>query len=130
MNLNIVKIKGNLVRDPELKHTITGKDVCMISIATNSFYTKNGKKITDVSYFDVEAWDVIAENCVKNFKKGNSIIVEGRLKQDRWEKDGKTQSRVKITASNVEFLINKKADISKAIAMVDNDISEDVVCGE
>ncbi len=107
MDLNIVRIKGNLTKDPEFKHTTTGKYVCGISIANNRIYSKNGKKTTDVSYFDVEAWGVVAENCVKSLKKGNGVIVEGCLKQDRWEKDGKTQSRVKITANNIEFLFNR-----------------------
>ena len=45
-----------------------------------------------------------AENCAKYLKKGSGVIVEGRLKQDRWEKDGKTQSRVRITANSVHFM--------------------------
>jgi single-strand DNA-binding protein len=113
MDLNIVKIKGNLTKDPEFKHTASGKAVCGISIASNHGYSKNGKRTTEVSYFDIEAWGVIAENCAKYLKKGNGVIIEGRLKQDRWEKDGKTQSRIKISASNVQFLFDKKDKVSK-----------------
>lgn len=123
MDLNIVKIKGNLTKDPELKHTTTGKAVCEISIASNRGYSKNVKRTTEVSYFDVEAWGVIAENCVKYLKKGNGVIVEGRLKQDRWEKDGKTQSRVKITANNVQFLFNKREERSDQTAGTGSDVS-------
>lgn len=104
MTLNSVNIMGNLTRDPELKYTPSGKSVCSLSIANNRVYTSNGQKVSEVSYFDVEVWGVVAENCAKYLAKGNGIIVEGRLKQDRWEKDGKTQSRVRITANNVHFL--------------------------
>jgi len=121
MDLNIVRIKGNLTKDPEFKHTTSGKSVCGISIATNRVYSKNGKKTTDVSYFDVEAWGAIAENCVKYLKKGNGVIVEGSLKQDRWEKHGKTQSRVKITANNVQFLFNKREKMVGQPAGTDSD---------
>jgi len=122
MDLNIVKIKGNLTKDPEFKYTTSGKAVCGISIASNRVYSKNGKRTTEVSYFDVEVWDVIAENCVKSLKKGNGVIVEGRLKQDRWEKDGKTQSRVKIMANNVQFLFNKRDDKSEQTAGPSSDV--------
>jgi single-strand DNA-binding protein len=95
---------GHLTRDPEIKYTPSGKAVCNLSIANNRVYTKNGEKIEEVSYFDVEVWGVAAENCAKYLIKGSGIIVEGRLRQERWEKDGKTQSRVRITANSVHFL--------------------------
>lgn len=108
MSLNSVNIMGNLTRDPEMKYTPSGKAVCSLSIANNRVYTKNGEKVTEVSYFDVEVWGVVAENCSKYLLKGQGIIVEGRLRQDRWEKDGKTQSRVRISANNVHFLPKKQ----------------------
>src|SRR5271168_4534009 len=110
MSLNSVNIMGNLTRDPEMKYTPSGKAVCSLSIANNRVYTKNSEKVTEVSYFDVEVWGLAAENCAKYLKKGSGIIVEGRLKQDRWEKDGKTQSRVRITANSVHFMPKRSED--------------------
>ena len=63
MSLNSVNIMGNLTRDPELKYTNSGKSVCNLSIANNRIYTSNGEKVTEVSYFDVEVWGAVAENC-------------------------------------------------------------------
>ena len=108
MSLNSVNIMGNLTRDPEMKFIPSGKAVCSLSIAHNRVYTKNGEKVTEVSYFDVEVWGVAAENCSKYLTKGNGIIVEGSLRQDRWEKDGKAQSRVRITANAVHFMPKKQ----------------------
>ena len=108
MSLNSVNIMGNLTRDPEMKYIPSGKAVCSLSIANNRVYTKNGEKVTEVSYFDVEVWGLFAENCSKYLTKGNGIIVEGRLRQDRWEKDGKAHSRVRITANAVHFLPKKQ----------------------
>ena len=110
MSLNSVNIMGNLTRDPEMKYIPSGKAVCSLSIANNRVYTKNSEKVTEVSYFDVEVWGLAAENCAKYLTKGSGIIVEGRLRQDRWEKDGKTQSRVRITANAVHFLPRKQSD--------------------
>lgn len=113
MALNSVNIMGNLTRDPEMKYTSSGKAVCNLSIAINRVFTSNGEKQTEVSYFDIEVWGQIAENCTKYLSKGSGIIVEGRLKQDRWEKDGKTQSRVRIVANNIHFL-PKRTDGAQA----------------
>jgi len=114
MSLNSVNIMGNLTRDPEMKYTPSGKAVCSLSLANNRIYTSNGEKVTEVSYFDVEVWGAVAENCAKYLTKGSGIIVEGRLKQDRWEKDGKTQSKVRITANSVHFMPKKIAGAAAA----------------
>jgi single-strand DNA-binding protein len=110
MSLNSVNIMGNLTRDPELKILSSGKSVCSMSIANNRVYSKNNEKVTEVSYFDIEVWGPVGENCAKYLKKGSGIIVEGRLKQDRWEKDGKTQSRVRIAANNIHFMPKRASD--------------------
>ncbi len=126
MSLNSVNIMGNLTRDPEMKYLPSGKAVCNLSIANNRVYTKNSEKVTEVSYFDVEVWGVAAENCSKYLLKGSGIIVEGRLRQDRWEKDGKTQSRVRITANAVHFLPKKQNNTAQPepAAAVDNGHAE------
>ena len=108
MSLNSVNIMGNLTRDPEIKYTSSGKSVCNLSIANNRVYNKGSERVTEVSYFDVEVWGAVAENCAKYLTKGSGIIVEGRLRQDRWERDGKTQSRVRIAANSIHFLPKKR----------------------
>jgi len=110
MALNSVNIMGNLTRDPEIKYIPSGKAVCSLSIANNRVYTKNGEKVEEVSYFDVEVWGAAAENCAKYLAKGRGVVVEGRLKQDRWEKDGKTNSKVRISANSVHFLPSRRDD--------------------
>ncbi len=110
MSLNSVNIMGNLTRDPEIKIIPSGKSVCSLSIANNRVYNKGSEKVTEVSYFDIEVWGLAADNCAKYLKKGAGIIVEGRLKQDRWEKDGKTQSRVRIVANSVHFMPKRSDD--------------------
>jgi single-strand DNA-binding protein len=104
MSLNKVIIMGNLTNNLEIKHTPSGKVLCSFAIANNNVYMKNNEKVDEVSYFNVEVWGIIAENCLKYLTKGSGVIVEGRLKQDRWEKDGKAHSHVKIVADTVRFL--------------------------
>ena len=121
MSLNSVNIMGNLTRDPESKSTPSGKSVCKMSIANNRIYVKNGERVTEVSYFDIDVWGVVADNCAKYLKKGSGIIVEGRLRQDRWEKDGKTQSRVTITANNIHFMPKRSDDGAGSRSRGDSD---------
>ena len=137
MSLNSVNVMGNLTRDPELKSMPSGKGVCRMSIANNRIYTKNGERVTEVSYFDIEVWGVVAENCAKYLKKGSGIIVEGRLRQDRWEKDGKTQSRVRITANNIHFMpkrdgmgASRNVDADPGQAALDTIIPQDMAWEE
>ncbi len=134
MSLNTVNMMGNLTREPEMKTTPSGKAVCRLSIANNHVYSKQGEKVTEVSFFDVEVWGVVGEDCCKYLTKGSSVIVEGRLKQERWEKDGKTQSRIRITASAVHFMPKRpkntnSMDESVEEPMVDV-VSEDVAWAE
>jgi len=112
MSLNILSMMGNLTREPEIKHITSGKAVCSLSIANNRTYNKNKEKMDEVSYFDVEVWGTSAENCAKYLKKGSGIIVEGRLRQERWEKDGKPHSNVKIIANAVHFLPKSQSNVA------------------
>ncbi len=119
MSLNTVNVMGNLTRDPEMKHTPTGKEVCNFSIANNRIYIKNGERINEVSYFDIEVWGIAAQNCFKYLAKGSGIIVEGRLRQERWEKEGKNMNHIKITANSVHFLPKRQKSITNTDLIVE-----------
>ena len=106
-NLNSILIEGNLVKDPMLRSTTKGTQICLMRIASNRFYKQDSKAPTfekEVSFFDVESWARLAENCYMKGRKGRGVRVVGRLKEDRWNAaDGKTHSRVSIVAEHVEF---------------------------
>lgn len=116
--INSIIIEGNLVRDPVLKITPNGSEVCNFSLASNRNYMRNNEKITEVSFFDIEAWSEIAKHCSSDGRKGKAARVVGRLKQDRWKgSDGKNYSRIKIIADNVAFKPekNKPSDESNTL---------------
>jgi single-strand DNA-binding protein len=103
-NLNSILIEGNLVRDPLLRSTTKGTQICTLSLASNRFYKQETGFEKEVSFFDVETWARLAEACYAKGKKGRGVRVVGRLKQDRWTgPDGKSHSRVTIVAEHVEF---------------------------
>jgi len=110
-NLNSILIEGNLVRDPMLRSTPKGTQVCTMSLASNRYYKQDSGYEKEVSYFDVETWSRLAEACYNKGRKGRGVRVVGRLKQDRWSgSDGKPHSRVSIVAEHVEFRPEFKKD--------------------
>ena len=58
----------------------------------------------EVSYIDCEIWGKTAENLKDKLVKGKQVCIRGYLKQDRWEKDGQKQSRLKVVAETVQLL--------------------------
>jgi len=100
-------IEGNLVKDPLLRSTTKGTQICTMRLASNR-YSKQDNHVPgfekEVSFFDVESWSKLAETCYTKGRKGRGVRVVGRLKEDRWNSaDGKPRSRVSIVAEHVEF---------------------------
>ncbi|GHU84449.1 hypothetical protein FACS189473_1870 [Spirochaetia bacterium] len=103
-NLNSILIEGNLVRDPLFRSTPKGTPLCTFSLASNRFFKQESGLEREVSFFDVETWAKLAENCYNLGHKGRGVRVVGRLKQERWlNAEGKSRSRVTIVAEHVEF---------------------------
>ena len=114
-NLNSILIEGNLVRDPMLRSTPKGTQVCTMSLASNRYYRQDSGFEKEVSFFDIESWAKLAEACYSKGKKGRGVRVVGRLKQNRWsDPEGKGHSKVTIVAEHVEFRPEFKKDAKHA----------------
>ena len=98
-------VMGNLTRDPDYRTTASGKPVCDLCVAANDF------KQNDVSFIDVTVFGNQAEHCRHHLEKGSKVLVEGHLKQDRFEdKDGRKRSRLYVIADGVTFLDSKRQE--------------------
>jgi len=103
-DLNSILMEGNLTRDPVLSTTPQGRSVCNFSMGSHQLYKKDEEQHKETSFFDVEVWSKLGENCAEYLRKGRGVRVVGRLKQDRWKDgEGRPRSRVKIVAEHVEF---------------------------
>jgi single-strand DNA-binding protein len=96
MNLNDVKIAGNLVKDPELQHTPQGTPVANVSLGVNETCMASDEKRTATTFVDVQLWGVAAENFSKMAQKGQQIFIEGALRQDTWVDKQTKQPRSKL----------------------------------
>lgn len=104
-SLNKVIIIGNLTRDPEKRVTPSGMAVVELRLAVNRRYKSNtGEERDEVCYLDVTVWGRTGEACAEYLRKGSSVLVEGRLKMDQWEKDGQKRSKISVVAEVVQFL--------------------------
>lgn len=112
MNINRVVLIGRLTRDPELRTTQGGTDVCEFSLAINSRRKQGEEWVDHAEFFDVVVYDGQAESCATYLAKGSMAGVEGKLRQERWEKDGQKRSRVRVQATSVQFLTRSDGDDS------------------
>lgn len=106
MSLNRAQIIGNLTRDPEMRTTTTGQNVCNFSVATSTQWNnQQGQKQERTEYHPVVTWGRLAEICSQYLAKGRKVYVEGRLQTREWEaQDGSKKQRTEIVAENVIIL--------------------------
>lgn len=106
MTLNRATIIGNLTRDPELRTTPNGQNVCNFGVATSSQWTDaSGQKQERVEYHNIVAWGRLADICAQYLVKGKKVFIEGRLQTRDWEaQDGSKRTRTEIVAENMIML--------------------------
>lgn len=108
-NFNLVVLMGNLTRDPKLSYTPNQTAVTEFGLAVNRKWTKEDQSLgEEVSFFECMMFGKRAEVFNKYCKKGDPIFVQGRLKQERWEKDGDPHSRLRVIVESFEFIGAKK----------------------
>lgn len=104
MYLNKVYLIGNLTRDPEEKALPSGMKVTSFSLATNRRYKDQAGTWQDATeYHNVVVFGRQAETSAQYLRKGNSVLIEGRMQTRSWEKDGQKQYRTEVVAERVQF---------------------------
>lgn len=116
-SLNQVILMGNLTRDPELRQTPGGQQVCSFSLALNRSYKDQSGEWQEVTdYIDVVAWGPLGERVAQYLKKGSRALVQGRLQSRSWEQEGQKRSKVEVLANDVTFLDSRGGDAGESSA--------------
>jgi single-strand DNA-binding protein len=103
-NLNSLIIEGTLVKDPDLSQTAKGLPVCSFAIANDRYFKRDNELEKETSYFNIQAFGKMADQCKKDGYEGRGVRAVGRLKQERWENaEGQKLSRVIVVAEHIEF---------------------------
>jgi len=104
-SLNKVFLIGNLTRDPEVRYTPSGAAVGDLGLAVSRRYKGNdGESREETCFVNVTVWGRQAETCAEYLKKGRPVMIEGRLRYEDWEKDGKKYNKIVVVAERVQFL--------------------------
>jgi single-strand DNA-binding protein len=112
MQINHIIIAGNLTKDPELRETPNGVSVSNLRIAAN----RGGKDNSEVLFMDVTAWKKTAEVVCEYCRKGDELVVEGRISQDEWvDKDGNKRVKHEIIAHNIQFKLPTMGEGSETV---------------
>jgi single-strand DNA-binding protein len=101
---NIVVLVGRLTRDCELRFTNSGTAVGRFSLAVNRMKRSGDQREEEVSFFDITVWGKQAEVLNPYLTKGRQVSVQGELRQNRWEQDGQSRSRIEVVANNIQLL--------------------------
>ena len=105
--MNKVVLLGRLTKDPELRHTATGTEVCSFTLAVDRRYKQEGSQQAD--FINIVAWKKTAEFCGKYFAKGLKVAVSGRLQSRTWNDDqGKKHYVTEVISNEVGFADGKK----------------------
>ncbi len=100
--MNVWIGEGRIVRDLDLQTSKSGTEFCKFSVAVNRKPDKNGEKKAD--FIDCTVFGKIAAFLCKYFKKGDGVLVRGRLESDTYEaKDGTKRTRWSVTVDEIDF---------------------------
>jgi len=105
---NTITAAGHLVKDPETRE-VGDKKVCKMRLCISGNRVQDKEKL----FIDVEFWNRQAEIAQEYLKKGRSIIVQGELRRNTWEKEGKEYQKDFISGQSFQFLNTGGSDGNK-----------------
>lgn len=107
--MNQVVLKGRLTRDVDIRYTQTNNTkIANISIAVQRKF-KNQAGEYEADFFNCTAFGNQADFLEKYFRKGQEIILTGRLQTRNWETDtGEKRYATDIIIDSIEFCGSKK----------------------
>ncbi len=111
-SFNKVILMGNLTRDPELSYTASSTAICKFGLAVNRKWRgADGNQRDDTCFVDCTAFGKAGETLNQYMKKGNPLLVDGRLQFSKWTgKDGQNRSKLEVVVENFQFLGGGRSD--------------------
>lgn len=106
MNLNKVILVGRLTRDPELRSTPSGAQVCSFGLATNRVWTNraSNEKGRETEFHNIVLWRRLAEIASQYLRKGSLVLIEGRLQTRSWDdQSGNKRQKTEIIAESMQL---------------------------
>lgn len=114
---NKVILVGRLTRDIELKYLPSGSSVANFGLATSRNWkdSTTGERKEETMFIDIAVFGKGAEIANQYLRKGNRVLIEGRLTLDQWQdNEGNKRNRHRIIADNVQFMETKAESMASA----------------
>jgi single-strand DNA-binding protein len=107
--INRVIVEGRLMKAPEIKVLPSGKQVAkLVLVYSKKYKNKKNEWKEEVSFFDVDIYSPSLIEKTKRLQKGDKIIIEGMLKQEKWTTNNKSYNKVKIKALRIQLIKKSK----------------------
>ncbi len=106
---NRIILIGNLTKDPDVRYTPSGTPVTTMRLAVTSKYKQGDEMKDDTLFIDAVVFGRQAEAAGQYLGKGNPVLVEGRLRERKWESDGAQKNKFEVVANNVRFLPKRES---------------------
>jgi single-strand DNA-binding protein len=108
---NPITVVGTVTRDPELKFINSGKAMIKFSVVTSKKKKNDDGSWEDsgTTYWDITAWDVLAENAADVLMKGTQVVVLGTAESQEWndKQTGEKKSKLGVTAQHIAISLKK-----------------------
>lgn len=106
MSINNVAVSGYLSKEPDLRQTQSGMAILSFGICVNDKRKnqKTGEWEDYPNFIDCKMFGAYAESMSQHLHKGTKAVVEGKLNQQTWEKDGQKRSRIEIIVNTIDIM--------------------------
>ena len=104
--MNLVILSGRMARDPELRYTSGGKAYANFTLAVQ-------KTRDEAEFIDCIVWEKTAETIAEYFRKGNRILIQGRLSVNSYDQNGEKRKFTRVLANTFEFIDSKNSGNSQ-----------------
>lgn len=112
--LNKIMLIGNLGRDPEMNYTPDGKAITKFTVAVSRRWNdrQSGEKKEETTWFNVVAFERLAETCGQYLHKGSKVYLEGRMTSHKYtNRDGIEMTGWDVRLSEMEMLDPKESRV-------------------
>ncbi len=101
---------GNIGRDPEVKYMPSGSAVAEFSVAANEKFKKSdGSKGEHTEWYNVRCYGKLAELVGEYRSKGDLVFIQGRLRTDTWEHEGKKHYKTYLNVDTMRGLSGQRS---------------------
>ena len=110
MTLNKIMLIGNLGRDPDMSYTPAGKPWTRFTLAVSRRWRdrESNEQREETQWFNVVAWDRLAETCNSYLHKGSKVYLEGRMTSRKYtDKEGQERTSWEVVALDMQMLDTK-----------------------